>query len=89
MHISKMCRLVRGTGHILDVLDVLHRNQVAPGPGRPARTFNSLPRRGHRLTAADRRLARRTRPRTPAHRYRPQGRTATVTDNIIAVRRTR
>jgi hypothetical protein len=24
-----MFRLVRGTGHILDVLDVLHRDQVA------------------------------------------------------------
>ncbi|KOG07480.1 hypothetical protein ADK34_40285 [Streptomyces viridochromogenes] len=29
MHISEMLRLVRGTGHILDVLDVLHRDQVA------------------------------------------------------------
>ncbi|MFF9352653.1 hypothetical protein [Streptomyces sp. NPDC014734] len=29
MHISEMFRLVRGTGHILDVLDVLHRDQVA------------------------------------------------------------
>ncbi|MFF3639034.1 hypothetical protein [Streptomyces sp. NPDC002250] len=29
MQISEMFRLVRGTGHILDVLDVLHRNQVA------------------------------------------------------------
>ncbi|MEV4430883.1 recombinase family protein [Streptomyces sp. R-07] len=27
--ISEMFRLVRGTGHILDVLDVLHRDQVA------------------------------------------------------------
>ncbi|KAK1184503.1 recombinase family protein [Streptomyces sp. NBS 14/10] len=29
MHISEMFRLVRGTGHILDVLDGLHRDQVA------------------------------------------------------------
>ncbi|MEV0926358.1 hypothetical protein [Streptomyces spongiicola] len=29
MHISEMFHLVRGTGHILDVLDVLHRDQVA------------------------------------------------------------
>jgi DNA invertase Pin-like site-specific DNA recombinase len=29
VHISEMFRLVRGTGHILDVLDVLHRDQVA------------------------------------------------------------
>ncbi|MFH9298306.1 recombinase family protein [Streptomyces sp. NPDC017520] len=29
MHISEMFRLVRGTGHILDVLDVLHHDQVA------------------------------------------------------------
>ncbi|MGW7259441.1 hypothetical protein [Streptomyces sp. NPDC054834] len=29
MHISEMFRLVRGTGHTLDVLDVLHRDQVA------------------------------------------------------------
>ncbi|MDX3488396.1 recombinase family protein [Streptomyces sp. ID05-18] len=29
MHISEMFRLVRTTGHILDVLDVLHRDQVA------------------------------------------------------------
>ncbi|MER6256830.1 recombinase family protein [Streptomyces sp. NPDC001584] len=29
VHISEMYRLVRGTGHILDVLDVLHRDQVA------------------------------------------------------------
>ncbi|WP_326584412.1 recombinase family protein [Streptomyces sp. NBC_00481] len=29
VHISEMFRLVRGTGHILDVLDVLHRAQVA------------------------------------------------------------
>ncbi|GGV31081.1 hypothetical protein GCM10010182_63010 [Actinomadura cremea] len=29
VHISEMVRLVRGTGHILDVLDVLHRDQVA------------------------------------------------------------
>ncbi|WP_167518457.1 recombinase family protein, partial [Streptomyces albidochromogenes] len=28
-HISEMFRLVRGTGHVLDVLDVLHRDQVA------------------------------------------------------------
>ncbi|MGW7550090.1 recombinase family protein [Streptomyces rimosus] len=26
VHISEMYRLVRGTGHILDVLDVLHRD---------------------------------------------------------------
>ncbi|MGK3107321.1 recombinase family protein [Streptomyces sp. WAC05858] len=30
VHISEMFRLVRATGHILDVLDVLHRDQVAP-----------------------------------------------------------
>ncbi|MFI7641648.1 recombinase family protein [Nonomuraea sp. NPDC049400] len=29
VHISEMFRPVRGTGHILDVLDVLHREQVA------------------------------------------------------------
>lgn len=29
VHISEMFRLVRGTGHILDVLDVLHYDQVA------------------------------------------------------------
>lgn len=29
VHISEMFRLVRGTGRILDVLDVLHRDQVA------------------------------------------------------------
>jgi DNA invertase Pin-like site-specific DNA recombinase len=29
VHISEMFRLVRGTGHIIDVLDVLHRDQVA------------------------------------------------------------
>jgi DNA invertase Pin-like site-specific DNA recombinase len=29
VHISEMFRLVRGTQHILDVLDVLHRDQVA------------------------------------------------------------
>ncbi|MFF3137708.1 recombinase family protein [Streptomyces mirabilis] len=29
VHISEMFRLVGGTGHILDVLDVLHRDQVA------------------------------------------------------------
>ncbi|MGW7103273.1 recombinase family protein [Streptomyces sp. NPDC054838] len=29
MHISERFRLVRGTGHILDVLDFLHRDQVA------------------------------------------------------------
>jgi DNA invertase Pin-like site-specific DNA recombinase len=29
VHISEMFRLVRGTGHIPDVLDVLHRDQVA------------------------------------------------------------
>ncbi|MFE7599528.1 recombinase family protein [Streptomyces sp. NPDC057494] len=29
VRISEMFRLVRGTGHILDVLDVLHRDQVA------------------------------------------------------------
>ncbi|MFI9155693.1 recombinase family protein [Streptomyces sp. NPDC053367] len=29
VHISEMFRLVRGTGHILDVLDVLHHDQVA------------------------------------------------------------
>ncbi|WP_338059800.1 recombinase family protein [Streptomyces natalensis] len=29
VHLSEMFRLVRGTGHILDVLDVLHRDQVA------------------------------------------------------------
>ncbi|WGD40064.1 recombinase family protein [Streptomyces cathayae] len=29
VHVSEMFRLVRGTGHILDVLDVLHRDQVA------------------------------------------------------------
>ncbi|MBT2427753.1 recombinase family protein [Streptomyces sp. ISL-112] len=30
VHISEMFRLVRGTGHILDVLDVLHRDRLAP-----------------------------------------------------------
>ncbi|MDT0318546.1 recombinase family protein [Streptomyces millisiae] len=29
VHISEIFRLVRGTGHILDVLDILHRDQVA------------------------------------------------------------
>ncbi|MFJ8546603.1 recombinase family protein [Streptomyces sp. NPDC093586] len=29
LHISEMFRLVRGTGHILDVLDVLHRDRLA------------------------------------------------------------
>lgn len=29
VHISEMFRLVHGSGHILDVLDVLHRDQVA------------------------------------------------------------
>ncbi|WP_053763709.1 recombinase family protein [Streptomyces sp. AS58] len=29
VHISEMFRLVRGTGHILDILDDLHRDQVA------------------------------------------------------------
>ncbi|MFE3526518.1 hypothetical protein ACFXOD_33905 [Streptomyces sp. NPDC059161] len=29
MHISEMFRPVRGTGHILDVLDVLHRDRLA------------------------------------------------------------
>jgi hypothetical protein len=29
VHISEMFRLVRGTGHILDVLDVLHRDHLA------------------------------------------------------------
>ncbi|MCX4734429.1 recombinase family protein [Streptomyces sp. NBC_01363] len=29
VHISEMFRLLHGTGHILDVLDVLHRDQVA------------------------------------------------------------
>ncbi|MCX5200615.1 recombinase family protein [Streptomyces sp. NBC_00237] len=29
VHISEMFRLVRGTSHVLDVLDVLHRDQVA------------------------------------------------------------
>ncbi|QDO37901.1 recombinase family protein [Streptomyces sp. RLB3-17] len=29
VHISKMFRLVRGTGHILDVLDVLHRDRLS------------------------------------------------------------
>ncbi|GAA3940854.1 hypothetical protein GCM10022244_56090 [Streptomyces gulbargensis] len=29
VHISEMFRLVRGTGHILDVLDILHRDRLA------------------------------------------------------------
>ncbi|MEU7046626.1 hypothetical protein AB0A77_37055 [Streptomyces varsoviensis] len=29
LHISEMFRLVRGTGHILDVLDVLDRDRMA------------------------------------------------------------
>lgn len=29
VHVSEMFRLVRGTGHILDVLDVLHRDRLA------------------------------------------------------------
>ncbi|MFJ9382000.1 recombinase family protein [Streptomyces sp. NPDC101455] len=29
VHISEMFRLVRGTQHILDVLDVLHRDRLA------------------------------------------------------------
>ncbi|WP_200827729.1 recombinase family protein [Thermomonospora echinospora] len=29
VHFSEMFRLVRGTGHILDVLDVLHRDRLA------------------------------------------------------------
>ncbi|MFJ7497369.1 hypothetical protein ACIQZB_40875 [Streptomyces sp. NPDC097727] len=42
-HISEMFRLVRGTGHILDVLDVLYADRLAlrirrvllHGPHRP------------------------------------------------------
>ncbi|MFD5199664.1 hypothetical protein ACFWM7_05745 [Streptomyces sp. NPDC058375] len=30
MHISEMFRLVRGTGHTLNVLDILHRDRLAP-----------------------------------------------------------
>ncbi|PJE96369.1 resolvase [Streptomyces carminius] len=30
VHVSEMFRLVRGTGHILDVLDVPHRDRLAP-----------------------------------------------------------
>ncbi|MDJ0384547.1 recombinase family protein [Streptomyces sp. G-G2] len=29
VHISEVCRFVRGTGHILDVLDILHRDRLA------------------------------------------------------------
>lgn len=29
VHISEMFRLVRGTGHILDVLDIFHRDRLA------------------------------------------------------------
>ncbi|MFB4304415.1 recombinase family protein [Actinomadura sp. NTSP31] len=29
VHVSEMFRLVRGTGHILDVLDILHRDRLA------------------------------------------------------------
>ncbi|BDM70064.1 hypothetical protein HEK616_35510 [Streptomyces nigrescens] len=36
VHLSEMFRLVRGTGHILDVLDVLHRDRLGPAH-RPAR----------------------------------------------------
>ncbi|MEU7367135.1 hypothetical protein AB0B92_16490 [Streptomyces hygroscopicus] len=36
MHISEMFRLVRGTGHILGLLGVLHRDQVALRPARRA-----------------------------------------------------
>ncbi|MGW5641334.1 hypothetical protein ACWEV3_04320 [Saccharopolyspora sp. NPDC003752] len=40
MHISEMFRLVRGNQHILDVLEVLHRDQLAQpldgGQGVPA-----------------------------------------------------
>lgn len=34
VHISEMFRLVRGTEHILDVLDVLHRAPVRPAHSR-------------------------------------------------------
>ncbi|MFI6934364.1 hypothetical protein [Streptomyces sp. NPDC050287] len=30
MHITEMFRLLRGTGHFLDVPDVLHRDRLAP-----------------------------------------------------------
>ncbi|MFH9983454.1 recombinase family protein [Streptomyces sp. NPDC017179] len=70
VHISEMFRLVRGTGHIVDILDVLHRDQVACASRR--RVLRHGP---HRPPPADRRAAvhrevhgadPRRRRRTPA-----------------------
>ncbi|MFI9773058.1 hypothetical protein ACIHJG_40580 [Streptomyces sp. NPDC052415] len=71
VHISEMFRLVRGTGHILDVLDVLHRDRLALRihdgafsamdlTARHPRTGELLPA-GRNLSTADQALARRKR----------------------------
>ncbi|MFF7528957.1 recombinase family protein [Streptomyces bobili] len=53
VHISEMFRLVRGTGHILGVLDVLHRDRLAP-PHPRRRVLRDGP---HRPPPAHRRAA--------------------------------
>ncbi|MFE7975625.1 recombinase family protein [Streptomyces shenzhenensis] len=61
VHISEMFRLVRGTVHILDVLDVFHRNRLTSShrrceqagrctrPRRTSHPTGQQPRRGIRL----------------------------------------
>ncbi|MEK8141957.1 hypothetical protein NKH18_02705 [Streptomyces sp. M10(2022)] len=48
---------------------MIEHASTAPGPGRPARTSTTPPRRRHRLAPARRHLGGRTRRCTPAHRH--------------------
>ena len=54
VHISEMFRLVRGTGHILDVLDVLHRDHLAYPRRRVLREGPHRPPPAHRRAAVHR-----------------------------------
>ncbi|MFH8596583.1 recombinase family protein [Streptomyces rimosus] len=77
VHIPEMHRLVRGTGHILDVLDVLHRDLQRELTYDGLRAAEAKGSKGGRRPRRDGRQDRRRaapRPGRPLHR-RPRPRT--------------
>ncbi|MFE3765948.1 recombinase family protein [Streptomyces sp. NPDC059104] len=95
VHISEMFRLVRGTGHILDVLDVLHREQVAlrihDGAFDGLRAAEAKGNKGGRRPSVHRGLLAHRRPldgprvpRSSRHGARPEA--STRTESVLSQR---
>ncbi|MFJ2778642.1 recombinase family protein [Kitasatospora sp. NPDC087315] len=94
VHISEMFRLVRGTGHILDVLDVLHRDQVAlrihdgafsamDPSSSSAASPSTAPRAPQRSQLSARRTAS-TRTASPPSRATPCSESSGLQDHPVA-----